>query len=321
MNYINTLRQYFLLVLCAAFLMPAYSQSNVSYKSRKLLLRDEGLSQLSYVNLAKPKKNWYVSVPAGRDLQLIGNNRVLIGTGNGYEERDLSNGSKLSEITSFSGTQTAHRLRNGNTLLAAANWQDKKGIVLVEVDQDGVVQKTVVYPGHTYVRCIRQLENGNFLVTADEIVFEGDGSGNVVWKATVTGLPKPHAWQAQRLTNGNTIVAGGYAKNFQVFDPSGKQIQIITGPADVNPNFFSGFQVLKNGNFIVANWQGHGPDFGKSGHQLLEYDPSGKLAWSWKQDPAKFSSLQGIIVLNGLNTKKLHVEGENGVLVPVKNNR
>lgn len=318
MNYTSSLKQYFLLVLCAVFLLPVYSQSSSGYKSRKLLLRDEGLSQLSFVNLAKPEKNWFVPVPAGRDLQLVGNKRVLIGTANGYEERDLANGSKVFEMTSFPGTQTAHRLKNGNTLLAGANWQGKKGIVLVEVDKYAAIQKMIVFPGHSYVRCIRQIENGNFLVTADEIVFEGDGSGNIIWKATVTGLPKPHAWQAQRLSNGQTLVSGGYAKNFQVFDAEGKQVQIISGPAEVNPNFFSGFQVLKNGNFVVTNWQGHGPDFGKSGNQLLEYDPSGKLVWSWKQDPAKFSSLQGVIVLNGLNTKKLHVEGENGVLVPVK---
>jgi len=30
------------------------------------LLRDEGKSQLSYIDIANPDKNWYVPVPAGR---------------------------------------------------------------------------------------------------------------------------------------------------------------------------------------------------------------------------------------------------------------
>lgn len=287
-------------------------------KSRKMLLRDEGLSKLSYVDLSNPSKDWFVTVPLGRDLQLIGNEKVLIGTSNGYEERDIATGNKAFELTKFEGTQTARRLRNGNTLLAGANWQQKQGIVLIEVNANGDIQKTRVFPGFTYVRCIRETTKGTLLVTADDLVFESNANDEIIWRAKVAGPPvKPHVWQAVRLGNGQTIASTGYAKNFQVYDAQGTQVQTITGPDDVNPNFFAGFQVLKNGNFVVTNWQGHGPGFGASGSQVLEYNPGGELVWSWKQDPAKFSSLQGIIILDGLNINKLHVEDANGALVPV----
>lgn len=285
-------------------------------QSRKLLLRDEGLSKLSYVDLANPENNWFAPVPAGRDLQLVGKGRVLIGTGTGYEERLIANGNKVFEISSFPGTQTARRLRNGNTLLAGANWQQKEGIVLVEANAKGVIQRSMVFPGFSYVRCIRETTEGTFLVTADDLVFEGDSKGNIIWRAKVIGPPeKPHVWQAVRLGNGQTIASSGYAKNLQVFDAEGNMVSAITGPADVNPNFYAGLQVLANGNYVVANWQGHGPQFGTSGIQLLEYNKSGKLVWSWKQDADKFSSLQGVIVLDGLDLDKLHVENGNGVLV------
>jgi hypothetical protein len=156
------------------------------------------------------------------------------------------------------------------------------------------------------------------LVTADDVILEGDASGKILWRATVTGLAKPHVWQALRVGTEKTIASGGYAKNLQIFDREGKQVSVITGPSDVNPNFYAGFQVLKNGNYVVTNWQGHGPKFGSSGIQLLEYSPAGNLVWSWKQDPGKFSSLQGVIVLDGLNPELLHVENEDGVLTPVK---
>jgi hypothetical protein len=42
------------------------------------------------------------------------------------------------------------------------------------------------------------------------------------------------------------------------------------------------------------------------------------LAWSWKQDETKFSSLQGIIVLDGLDLNFLHIEDVNGKLAAVK---
>ncbi len=325
-NTTINIKQYLLLFVCAMFITTIFancaSQRATSlqlpnHNDRKLLLRDEGLSQLSYIDIANPNKNWYVAVPAGRDIQLAGNGRVLIGTGNGYEEREIATGNKVYELTSLPGTITARRLRNGNTLLAGINWQGKQGIVLVEVDMSGKIQRTIAYAGFDYVRLVRETVSGTFLVTADEIVFEGNAKGDIIWKATVTGLPKPHAWQALRLANGQTVVSSGYAKNLQIFGADGKLLDTITGPAEVNPNFYAGFQILSNGNYVVTNWQGHGQKFGASGTQLLEYTPKGELVWSWRQDPAKFSSLQGVIVLDGLDVTRLHVEDANGRLVPV----
>ena len=293
-------------------------QQGSSFTTRRLLLRDEGLSQLSYVDIGNPTSNWYVPVPSGRDLQLIGNGRVLIGTGTGYEEREIATGKKVSALTSFIGTIAARRLRSGNTLLAGLNWQGKEGIVLIEVNGKGAIQRTIAYPGFAYVRLVRETPSGTFLITANDVVFEGNRSGTVIWKAKLTGPEKTNAWQATRLANGQTVVSTGYGGNIQIFDADGHKIATIAGPDEVRPNFYAGHQILSNGNIVVTNWQGHGSKFGSSGVQLLEYTPAGKLAWSWKQDPAKYSSLQGVIVLDGLDLSLLHVENENGVLAPVK---
>ncbi|MGI8583167.1 MAG: hypothetical protein ACR2KX_13270 [Chitinophagaceae bacterium] len=289
-----------------------------NYNERRLLLRDEGLSQLSYIDISNPKANWFVPVPIGRDMQLVGSGRVLIGTANGYEEREIATGNKVSELTSFPGTVAARRLKNGNILLTGVNWQGKQGIVLVELNKSNTIRGMIVYPGFNYVRLVRETILGNFLITADDTVFEGTADGRIIWQARVTGLPKPHAWQALRLANGQTIVSGGYAKNFQIFSAEGKLLDTITGPKEVNPGFYAGFQIVANGNYVVTNWQGHGPSFGASGIQLLEYTPKGKLVWQWKQDATKFSSLQGVIVLDGLDLNRLHVEDKNGILTPVK---
>jgi hypothetical protein len=284
----------------------------------RLLLRDEGISKLSFVDFDKPEKNWYVSVPAGRDIQLVGKGRVLIGTGTGYEERLIATGEKVAEITSFNGTIAARRLKNGNSLLAGLNWLDKKGIVFLETDDAGKIIQSINYPDYPYVRLVRETANGNFLITIDTAVFEGTPKGTIVWKARIVGPQHPHCWQALRLSNGNTVVSGGYAANMQVFDKTGKLIDTIGGPASVHPNFFGGYQILKNGNFLVTNWQGHGEGHGGSGVQLLEYSPKGKLIWSWNQDPTKYSSLQGVIALDGLDIDKLYIEDSNGNLSPVK---
>jgi hypothetical protein len=285
---------------------------------QKMLLRDEGLSQLSYIDLKDSSANWYVPIPNGRDMQLVGNGRILIGTNNGYEERDIRDGSKRYELANFPGTISARRLRNGNTMLVGLNWQNRKGIVLVEVDAQGNIIRQLAYPGFNYVRLLRETLTGNFLITSNDTVFESNPKADIVWMAKISSQKQPHAWQPLRLSNGTTLVSGGYAGNMQLFSAEGKLVQTITGPDDVKPNFYAGYQILPNGNFLVINWQGHGPAMGEKGNQLLEYSMDGKLLWAWKQDPWHFSSLHAVIVMDNLDPRYLHVENENGILQPVK---
>lgn len=314
---LKSLRKYILLVICQMGLIPIYCQQTKNPNIRHLLLRDEGLSQLSYVDLDDPSKDWFADVPPGRDLQLVGDGRVLIATGNGYEEREIRTGKKVFALTSFEGTITARRLRNGNTLLVGLDWQEKKGIGLLEVDKEGNIKHFINYPSLHYVRLIRETISGTYLITADTLVFEGDRSGKMLWNANISSEKRPHTWQAIRLANGTTMASCGFAGNLQIFDVNGNQLKLISGPDEVNPNFYAGFQILQNGNIVVTNWQGHGAGHGTSGVQLLAYNPGGKLVWSWKQDAQKYSSLQGVIVLDGLNLDYLHVEDADGKLAPV----
>ena len=84
----------------------------------------------------------------------------------------------------------------------------------------------------------------------------------------------------------------------------------------ITPNFYAGFQVLPNGHYVVTNWEGHGAGNGGKGIQLLEYDASGTLVWKWKQDSKLVSSLHHVLVLDGLDTSKLH-DDVNGAQAPV----
>ncbi|MEQ8679049.1 MAG: PQQ-binding-like beta-propeller repeat protein [Cyclobacteriaceae bacterium] len=286
-------------------------------QSRSFLLRDEGKSQLSLVDLGSAKNSWHQSVPKGRDLQLVGNDLVLIGTENGYEERSIKTGKLVSRVDGFPGTIAARRLKNKNTILVGLNWQDKEGITLIELDKSGGVVSTINYPGFDYARLVRETPKGTFLITSNQLVIEGNREGEIIWKAQIGGRENPHAWQAIRLTDGRTIVAGGYGGSIQVFNNKSTLVRAFCGPEEERGNFYSGLQILQNGNIVVTNWQGHGPDQGNLGTQLLEFSPEGKLIWSWNQDPNYFSSLQGVIILDGLNTGKLHVENEAGVLTPV----
>jgi hypothetical protein len=73
--------------------------------------------------------------------------------------------------------------------------------------------------------------------------------------------------------------------------------------------------LLPNGNIVLANWQGQSPGFGNSDVQLLEFNPAGEIVWSWNK-PGLISSLQGTLILDGLDTSKLHDE-RDGVMQPL----
>lgn len=285
---------------------------------RKLLLRDEGNSAVHYVDLADTSKNWHQTVPVGRDLQLIGGRRFLVGTENGYQERSLDDGAVTKDVTTYPGTLAAHRLHNGNTLLSGVDFHGGKGIVLVEVTPQGSIGRQIEYPG-TYARMVREAGDGHFLITADTHVFEGDAAGKVVWEVPVQGGPAaPHAWEALRLAGGDVLVSTGYAASLEIFGADKSLKQTITGGEGVKPNYFADVQVMPGGSFVVANWQGHGVGLGSNGLQLVEYDAAGKLIWSWKQDASFVSSLQQLVVLDGLDLEKLTVENPlTGVLEAV----
>jgi hypothetical protein len=66
------IKLYLLLFTTAVFTAAVFSNctprrqltgESKSDQSRKLLLRDEGLSQLSYIDIANPKANWFMPVP------------------------------------------------------------------------------------------------------------------------------------------------------------------------------------------------------------------------------------------------------------------
>jgi hypothetical protein len=290
---------------------------------RRMLLRDEGLSNLHYVNLANPAENWTITTtdPA-RGMQLVGNGVLLGARNDGYEEYELKTGKVLKQVKTFMQTESACRLANGDTMLTQL---DKAGIHLTFLaPQTDVVKNKITYAGYGYVRMARPTPQGTFLVPSDTKLFEGDDQGHVMWETTLGSPEWMHIWKATRVPNGNLILGAAWAASLDILDATTHKVikRIGTGAlpeaATVKPNFFAEFQILPNGNYITPNWEGHGAGNGTTGVQVLEFDPTGKLVWQWKQDPAVYSSIQAVMVLDGLDPQYLHVETVNGTWTPVK---
>jgi hypothetical protein len=154
-------------------------------------------------------------------------------------------------------------------------------------------------------------------MSCNDRIREGSRDGKYLLEFPVNGFY--HAWKSLRLPNGNLIVTAGYGAFVVELDAAGKILRKFGGkesvPEKVRPFFYAMFQLLPNGNVVLANWQGHGPGFGRSGVQLLEFNLAGEIVWTWSK-PDLISSLQGVLVLDGLDTALLHDE-RAGVMAPL----
>ena len=288
---------------------------------------DEGKNNLLHVNENDPAKDWLVPIGKShpRDMQLVGGTRILIANVTGYSEYDIATGNRLVDVTNFAPPNaktdtdevtSVRRQPNGHTLVAGLNIGDSKGLVVLDVDPQGAVKNKIVYPGN-YIRLLRQTAAGTYLMVCDTAVREGNSAGQYIWEAPIDKFS--HAWKAVRLPNGHTLASAGYGGFMVELDQAKNIVRNFGGkdkvPASVNSDFFATFQLLANGDVVVCNWQGHGPTHGSSGIQLLEFDKTGAIVWQWSKAEL-ISSIQGVMVLDGLNTAVLNDE-RNGIVAPV----
>jgi hypothetical protein len=297
----------------------------------EFLAIDEGHATLLHVNERDQAKNWLVPIgqPAARDMQLIGNGKILIGHHHGYSEFDIALGRLVKEFKALTGVTAVRRQPNGHTLLAGvdiaevggaasclAGPKTLTGVVVLELDANDREIHRAIFPGD-YVRLIRQTEQGTYLMSCNDRIREGTRAGTYLREFPVPGFF--HAWKSLRRPNGHLLVTAGYGAFVVELDATGKILRQFGGkdqvPAAVRPFFYAMFQLLANDHLVLANWQGHGPGFGRSGVQLLEFNGAGELVWSWSQAEL-ISSLQGVLVLDDLDLSRLHDE-RGGVMRPI----
>ena len=288
--------------------------------AHEFLAIDEGLAQLLHIDERNPAKNWIVPTghPQARDLQLIGGGRVLVGHDQGYSEFDIPTGKLLKDVATYSGVTSVRRQADGNTLLAGVNLSGgSQHVVVLELDPTGRPASRTVFPA-TYLRLLRQTAQGTWLMTNQDVIREAEPSGRVIQEWAVPGLR--HAWKAVRLPNGRTLASAGYGAFLLELNADGSVARKFADkeamPAPLNARFYATFQLLPNGHIVLANWQGHGPGHGASGVQLFELDPAAAVVWQWS-DANLISSLQAVLVLDGLDLSKLHDE-RAGIMAPLE---
>lgn len=304
----------------------------MSRAPRKLLLNDEGSAALHYLDLDSPERNWTSAGP-GRDLQLIGGGRVLRSTPAGFVEVALDGGKLERQVTvdALSGVESARRTAQGHTVLLGSQ---ADGVVLVELDRDArpVPGRRLFGPGLGKGRMLRHSLAGTLLFCSDtdgqRLVHEATWQGGIQTLFEVpAGVPADSMVKALRLGPSRLVVSSGYAASLLHIDTQrGEVVGTIGGKQQPEPtglrrplsaHFFSGYQLLPNGDYLVANWQGHGPSHACDGYQLLRYAADGALLWCFDQtEYPHMTSLNNVLALDALDTSLLHDE-LHGYLAPV----
>jgi outer membrane protein assembly factor BamB len=253
------------------------------------------------------KVSWEQKAPSCNDLWIMPGGSLLFSTGHGVKEvaRD---GTVKFEYKSTAEIYAVQRLANGNTFVGECTTGH-----LLELAPDGrTVKSLALLPedkpgGHSYIRNVRVLKNGNFLVAhyGGKKVTEYAPDGKVVWTFDTPG--GPHS--VTRLANGDTLIACGDNGTPCLIEvtPAGETVwEVSNKDLPGEPlKFLTSFQKLPNGNVLISNWLGHGK-FGTAPH-LLEITPDKKVVWTYA-DHQTFKTISTVQVFAEGDTA---VQGES----------
>ncbi len=115
-----------------------YAQST-KQMTYKVLIADEGNQKVHYVDMNNDSKTWSISI-GSRDMQLIGNGRLLLHTSSDFQEYELATHNQIKKVPTGSGTiQTVFRTNPlGNTTYVGVD-----GAELKIIDAVGSTKKTI----------------------------------------------------------------------------------------------------------------------------------------------------------------------------------
>ena len=261
---------------------------------------DEGKQTLGWYDTDRPGQGWTLDLtplPLARDLQRIGPNLALVGFDRGFFEVEISSGRVMTIVDHWKGVTSVYRRTDGATLVTGVNLEGATGVTVLTVDPSGLVISVAQRDGD-YVRLLRPTATDTYLLCTNDHILETDTNLKEIRKLVAPGFY--HAWMPHRFADGTTLVSGGYGGFMAFFDAQGQLTKTFGAkgevPTEIDPHFYATFEVLPGGHILAVNWQGHGPDNGTKGRQLVEFTPDGTCLGGWS-DPDRISSLQGILIL------------------------
>jgi len=178
-------------------------------------------------------------------------------------------------------THSCQPLEEGNFLVAESHSGGVSYIVEIDRSKAELKKVLVSFPAaetaHTQFRQVRKLPSGNYLYAeqhGDSV--EIDPTGKEVHRYA------GGTFEALRLSNGNTLVSGGYSNQMLEYDQTNKVVWQVT-PDDfkavgITPHFIAGVVRLDNGDTVFSNWNAPPADAA-----VFQMTREKKIVWSLMQ--------------------------------------
>jgi catechol 2,3-dioxygenase-like lactoylglutathione lyase family enzyme len=284
-------------VATAILTLLPHAHCHAAAAKHRFLAVDDGTHTLVHVDENDPARNWSVATGYVMDMQLLGQNRVLLNVDDGFREYDVASGKLLSSVKGAGGkSYSVYRASDGHTILTGDDLGGQKGACLAVYDRAGNITERKAFDGLAMLRHLRPTPQGTYLLAAIGQVVELDARWNIIRQTKLAG----NLFKAVRLANGNVLCSSGPGARFlKELNPQGEVIHEIRGN-QLTEGSFTGFQLLRDGHVMVANWLGHGSDH--DGTVLVEYDHDGKLVWRYGRPHASFVE---VIMLDGASEQGL----------------
>jgi hypothetical protein len=261
---------------------------------------DEGSHQLFKGDTGSSDLHWIQPIPnlpQARDIHRLDHDRCLIGYDRGFFICEIATGKILEDCSKWEKVTSVVPQPNGYFLVTGLNLAGHDGVTVLLIDETYRVADSWSRPGD-YVRLMRPSTHQTYYFCVNDHILETDLNLD-----TLTTFASPgflHAWKPHQLPSGDLLVSGGYGAFMARFSAQGQEIQtfgrVDQVPQEIQPNFYANFDLDSQGNIYVANWQGHGPDNGSKGRQLLCFSPAGEFMDSWSYGK-NISSFQGVLLV------------------------
>ncbi|MDD2598051.1 MAG: hypothetical protein PHO37_02335 [Kiritimatiellae bacterium] len=284
-------------------------------KHRFLISNFMGKS-LHYVDQMDASKNWELKLEQiVMDMQLVGNNQLMVNHDKGYHLYDLNTRERTKNFRSdkMSAIRSMRRLQDGRTFFAS-----ERGPVYEFDAEENFVAEYKMPKVVTYVRMMRFTPQGNLLLSCNDGAFEVTLKQGLEPEERMVKkflLPRPrNAYMALYAPDGASVyVSGGYSKGFYTFDTEGKLLKdiVVDQPEGLHNYFYGGFQMLRNGHIVMCNWSGHNKGDFKPGLKLVEFDKDFRVVWSWNEEFG--GTVNQMLVLDDLDPAKLN-QDTSGIL-------
>ena len=173
----------------------------------------------------------------------------------------------------------------GKNLVLIARDGNPAYAMIINTDS-GLIVKQILIPTkttntHGQYRHIRMTRNRTIIVPllSENRVVEFDLQGREIWS-----VPSPSPWSAERLRNGNTLIAGDWSCYVSEVNRAGTVVWKIT-QADVPEYRLFNTQTarrLSNGNTIVCSWVAGDKNLDDWPHtvQMIEVTQAKKVVWA-----------------------------------------